>query len=153
MPEYEDRYGDTLTVTVSDYTVEIEANEGSIIASLEFDNADAATIARKILEEVGEPTKSAAPITPASLFSGNSGNERFEWNRVAAIAASKLGLGVEFKYTKSDTAPVELRSLTRVSDVVETADGNWIVLGHSDERDDERSFRIDRMVSFISVNG
>ncbi len=153
MTTFSDNYGDSLVLTFSPKTVDFEAVESGHISALEFSNEEVERIAHALLEGIGEAGRPPLQTDPTTLFSGESGSERFEWNRAAAIAASKLGLGIEFKYTKSESAPVEPRTLTRVNDVIETKDGNWVVLGHSDERDDERSFRLDRIVSFVKVNG
>lgn len=155
---FTDRYDDELEILIYDNVVDFDGTVGGENTSFEFSREDAREIARFILGEDGEDdpdvaqAKAPVAVDPVTLFTGESGNERFEWNRVAALSAHKLGLPLSFKYTKTDTAPVENRTLTRVSDVIQSSEGHYLVIGHSDERDDARSFRIDRMVSYASVS-
>lgn len=149
---FTDRYDDDLEVQVFDAVVEFEAYNGHSLVTLEFDRDTADEIASFISREP-EVAEAKAPVDPVTLFSGESGNERYEWNRVAALAAMKLGLSLEFKYTKSESSPVESRKLAKVTDVVQSSEGHYLIIGHSDERDDARSFRVDRMVSYAHTTG
>lgn len=152
---FTDRYDDSLEILIYDNVVDFDGSVGNETTSFEFSREDAREIAQFILSgDEPDVAQAKAPVAvdPVTLFSGETGNERFEWNRVAAICAQKLGLPLSFKYTKTDKSPVENRSLTRVSDVLQSSEGHYLVIGHSDERDDARSFRIDRMVSYASVS-
>lgn len=148
---FTDRYGDSIDIQIYETVVDFSGYSGREHTSHEFSRDQANDIARFILGEP-EVADAKAPVDPVSLFSGESGSEREEWNRVAALAAHKLGLGLSFRYTKTDTAPVETRTLTKVTDVVKSPKGHFLVIGHSDERDDARSFRIDRIVSYAQVS-
>lgn len=151
---FTDRYSDDLEIIIYENVVDFDATVGGQNVALEFTREEARQIADFIIgEDEPEVAQAKAPVAvdPVTLFSGETGNERFEWNRVASITAQKLGLPLSFRYTKSDKAPVEIRTLTQVTDVLQSSEGHYIVIGHSDERDDARSFRIDRMVSYAWI--
>ena len=67
--------------------------------------------------------------------------------RLAAVHGRK----VEFRYAKSDTAPIEHRSFIP-EHVNTTREGNVVVLGPDDDRDGAiRSYRIDRIKGEVSI--
>lgn len=66
--------------------------------------------------------------------------------RLAAVHGRK----VEFRYAKSDSAPVEARSFVPES-VYETRDGNTVVVGPDEDRGGIRGFRLDRIKGDVSV--
>jgi predicted DNA-binding transcriptional regulator YafY len=88
-------------------------------------------------------------VTPTTVF--ETPNETAAWNLSAAQAAAKLGLALNFRYSKTNESPIETRRLV-VENVIETTNGSYLVIGHDPDRDDDtRSFRIDRIKGFVSV--
>lgn len=75
------------------------------------------------------------PTARASEVSFNEGVLR-----LAAIH----GRVVQFRYAKSDSAPIEMRSFIPEA-VAVTSDGKLVVFGPDSDRDAYRAFRIDRI--------
>jgi predicted DNA-binding transcriptional regulator YafY len=67
--------------------------------------------------------------------------------RLAAVHGRK----VEFRYAKTDTAPIEYRSFVPEA-VHHTREGNTVVVGPDDDRAGEyRSYRLDRIKGEVTL--
>lgn len=98
------------------------------------------------------PEADVKTTDPVTVWSGNAGNEREEWNRQAIEAAAELGLRVEFTYAKGDGAVIE----PRVLDVLKLdADHKHpVAVGVDPYRAGEyRAFRLDRITDYVRATG
>lgn len=104
---------------------------------------------RKNFPGLPEDQYEVPTVTPTTIF--ETPNEVEAWNLSAAQAAAKLGLALNFRYSKTNESPIETRRLV-VENVIETTKGSYLVIGHDPDRDDDtRSFRVDRIKGFASV--
>jgi hypothetical protein len=159
----------TVTPTHEGLTVTDEYNDslhfefyddGSIDVALDTDASISVTLSREdivsVLDAYNEFLKEHGSVpegdevTPTTVFA-RSGDEEQDWNLDAAASAQNLGLVLSFRYAKSPTAPIESRRLV-VENVIEISDGTGLVVGRDPDRDDDtRSFRVDRMKGFATV--
>ena len=81
---------------------------------------------------------------PTALASDVSFNEGLL--RLAAVH----GKFVQFRYAKSETAPIETREFVP-SAVYVTRDGNTVVAGEDNDRDAVRAYRLDRIKGEVKL--
>lgn len=135
--EFTDAYGDTLEVHGDDSNLYLDATDSFGSASLSFPAEQAREIAVEIYRRAGGGNE--GPVL-ASSISFNEGVIR-----LAAIH----GKTVQFRYAKSQTAPVELR--TFVPQSVQGAGDKLRFVGDDEDRGAKRSFRLDRIKGTVEV--
>ncbi len=153
---FTDTDDDSLEVTfhASNGSLDLDGEEG--ISAWNFDVDETLRLAKFLVEQVNtltpEPLVSEVQDKPRRLAvetHGSSARESF--NLTALQAAKELGLSVTFRYSKSDTSPIETRSLAEVESFVETSKEHTVVFGYDEDREDVRSFRVDRIKGFVTV--
>lgn len=139
--ELTDAYSDTLSATIGDNgSLYIDSNEDEDETQLAFHAAQADDVRglRDLLSRwLGD---SESGVVRASDVSFNEGILR-----VAAVN----GKTVAFRYAKGGGSVIELRVLKPAE--VKTAKGHQIVVGFDPDRDEPRSYRLDRIKGEVSV--
>lgn len=152
---FTDSADDDLHVSFSDQTGTLELS-GNGVSSFEFDAEATLDFAKWLVNQVNtltpEPLVEAISTEPRALAvetHGDSARESF--NLTAFQAAKELGLGVKFRYSKSNTGSIETRDMAEVEEVKTTSKGHVIVHGYDEDREDPRTFRVDWIKGFVEV--
>lgn len=154
MARFEDNSGDALVIT-------FDSNDGAIdfygngISTFEFDGDTSLKIAKFIVEKINsltpEPLVDEVTYSAPQPVVNTGGDARSNWNLTALSAAKELGLGVEFRYSKLNTGPIEARTLAEIDSVHETEKGHTVVLGYDEDREEVRNFRLDWIKGLVQV--
>lgn len=82
-------------------------------------------------------------------------DDRNDWNEQALYLAGDHGRTVTFTYQKESGPGGVMETRHLVPDengIFTTRAGNKAVTGHDVDRDDQRAFRLDRIIGYVSVN-
>lgn len=137
--------GDT---TLSDAEVTVANGEYVWVgpkADFEFSEENLATLAKVVRSMLpANPCASVPGATPPAVNTENT------WNEAILDLAAAHGRTVSFSYEKSGSRTIEKRRL-EVEHVLEGRNG-VLVVGQDPDRQDVRSFRVDRIVGSVSVD-
>jgi len=152
---FEDSYDDTLRIhgdTEWGGSVYFEGSEGGAEVDLSFDTIKAIEIADFIYANVGQTPPPATPTAAdtTEAFAELPADPREKWNVAAVLTAQECGLPIKFRYAATDSAPIQERTVQSPT-LLRSAKGDLFVNGTDPDRDDDRSFRLDRMKGFVSV--
>jgi hypothetical protein len=162
----EDSYGDgTLTLVGTETSLNLKVNDGDeIVVRL---NGDSVKKLKAVVNgEDPEPFTPTPPVqadrgfvvertedpgpTPEETFESADPDPRTAWNLSAIETAASYGITVQFRYAKSESAPIETRTLRDLA-VVTTEEGEKLATGIDPDRDGVRAFRLDRIKGFVSA--
>jgi hypothetical protein len=89
--------------------------------------------------------------TPVINVSGNL-SPREQWNQYAVVLAEALGLPISFRYVKSAIHDPSPRRLDNVEVKVNSFRDLLVVGTDPDRLDQIRSFRVDRITDYITID-
>lgn len=117
---------------------------------------EVANYLNQIWPEVNTVINNITVADPTTLFGSDPEEERLSWNQSALELAGDFGRTVQFTYQKASGPGGVMETRRLVPDenpVFSTRAANLAVTGHDIDRNDQRAFRLDRIVGYVTVLG